>query len=647
MDLFGAATKGVDPKTGSYLSKEQRIAMFQASRGMGGSGNSGGGSGGNRSTRVSAQSSIVAVNKMAAITQKLQTNYQAATNNVAEQVARNTRDIQNLYNFVYAQRKQKLAVEKQETRDLQAARARNRFAAREKLVEGMASALSALLPPIQKAAQSAMKPLLSFWDKLKAALASLAAAWVIDNLPTLLSLASDFLSGAQDLYNNIASAPLSIRGIFSSVDGIVKTGLKIAGKVIRFAYKFGRKILEGMRNLTGKIVRGVKNFVFGLARRVGNLIRSAYRRALDLIRPPKPTTPKPTTPKARPRLNGKSGGLPKWLTGFVDKIKSSPLGRAAGGAVDTAKNIGSNLSSKFSNAFSGVGDMFNKGKEAFGNLKGSISSNITKTVAGDGYKPASEAAKKNWIKKALEPLEKLGPLKGVIGKANSLATGLLKRLPIVGMAIDILLNKNIEGQDWTEAIVRGIFSGGAGAIGAAGGAKVGAVLGGALGSVVPVVGTAIGAGLGAGLGGLIGSMIAGAIGDKAGSMTYEQFSGMTAKSNVVTDAIIDAGASATKSITGGGMETTADGAEKVTMDASSFNPPAADDSKMYVDDDGGTGSINYVDMPPSFTQIPIQKESSNNGFTYEDAPSIPTSDSESDFYRALAMDRYDLSFSGV
>ena len=33
-----SATSGVDPQTGSYLSKEQRVAMFQASRGRGGGG---------------------------------------------------------------------------------------------------------------------------------------------------------------------------------------------------------------------------------------------------------------------------------------------------------------------------------------------------------------------------------------------------------------------------------------------------------------------------------------------------------------------------------------------------------------------------------------------------------------------------------
>ena len=59
MSLFGAATMGVDPKTGSYLSKEQRIAMFQASRGQGGGGSASGGKG--PKAQVSPQSAIVVV----------------------------------------------------------------------------------------------------------------------------------------------------------------------------------------------------------------------------------------------------------------------------------------------------------------------------------------------------------------------------------------------------------------------------------------------------------------------------------------------------------------------------------------------------------------------------------------------------------
>ena len=61
MSLFTSATSGVDPQTGSYLSKEQRVAMFQSSRGRGGSGSAAPESG---RGRVAPQNAIVVANKM-------------------------------------------------------------------------------------------------------------------------------------------------------------------------------------------------------------------------------------------------------------------------------------------------------------------------------------------------------------------------------------------------------------------------------------------------------------------------------------------------------------------------------------------------------------------------------------------------------
>ena len=109
MSLFGAATSGVDPKSGSYLSRDQRVAMFRASRGQGGGGTgaSGGGSG------VTAKSAIVVSNKMTSVVQKLQTSYQESTSTVAEQVARNRRDLQSITNVISANRKSELVEEKQ------------------------------------------------------------------------------------------------------------------------------------------------------------------------------------------------------------------------------------------------------------------------------------------------------------------------------------------------------------------------------------------------------------------------------------------------------------------------------------------------------------------------------------------------------
>ena len=85
MSLFGAATSGVDPTTGSYLSKEQRVAMFRASRGQGGSGG-GANKAGNKRAVVNPQSAIVVANKMTAVVQNLQDTNKQTVEQVVVQV---------------------------------------------------------------------------------------------------------------------------------------------------------------------------------------------------------------------------------------------------------------------------------------------------------------------------------------------------------------------------------------------------------------------------------------------------------------------------------------------------------------------------------------------------------------------------------
>ena len=83
MSLFGAASSGVDPKTGSYLNKQQRIAMFRASQGNGGAGAGGDEVGGGGRRVSNPKTAIVVANKMTAVVQKLQTSYQASATAVS------------------------------------------------------------------------------------------------------------------------------------------------------------------------------------------------------------------------------------------------------------------------------------------------------------------------------------------------------------------------------------------------------------------------------------------------------------------------------------------------------------------------------------------------------------------------------------
>ena len=113
MNLFGAATSGIDPQTGSYLSKEQRVAMFQASRGNGGVG---GANKGPQRAQVAPQNAIVVANKFAEITQTLSKNYESASAGVAQQVEENRKSIENIYRLIERQREDTLKAEKSETR---------------------------------------------------------------------------------------------------------------------------------------------------------------------------------------------------------------------------------------------------------------------------------------------------------------------------------------------------------------------------------------------------------------------------------------------------------------------------------------------------------------------------------------------------
>ena len=104
MKLLGAATSGVSPQTGSYLSKEDRIAMFKNASGRRGyAGRSSGGGGKSddvaQTANVQATSAIVAVNSVTSTLQKLQVTNQQTIEEVQVQVEKNRNDISNLYSL--------------------------------------------------------------------------------------------------------------------------------------------------------------------------------------------------------------------------------------------------------------------------------------------------------------------------------------------------------------------------------------------------------------------------------------------------------------------------------------------------------------------------------------------------------------------
>ena len=637
--------------------------MFRSSRGMGGGGNksgSGGGGGG-----VSNKASIVVVNKMAAITQTLQSNYQQATNTVAEQVAKNSADIKNIYELLYSSSKARLAVERKETADLRAETAKRKFALREKLVEGLASAVAGATNSLGKAVNSAVKPLKSWWDKLKEALLLFAAAWAIDNLPAILDLARGLYEKVQELFGILTSFPESIRGLGVIFDGIFRRSLKLIGGILKWAGDITGTILKGIKRFTFSLVRGIRRVIGRVLGSLMDLLKGARNAAGRVFGGGRPSSPNssPDSPRLRPGADASpspGSASPSTKPGGAPRPGSPSPGGGGGnktfienitqlipkGVREGATRITDSVGNTYNNMKTFISNTISTGKEKLSSVSGSIKENATK-ILGNKKATTTPAQQEGWIKRTLDPLADIPVLKSALGNTAGLARKLLRSVPLLGMAIDIFLNRKIEGQNWTESIIRGMLSGTAGAVGAAGGAKIGGLIGAGAGSVVPGIGTILGGLVGSALGGLVGSILAGAVGDKVGGMTYEKFTGMPASGNTVTDSIIDAGISATNSFTGSGGTNVDDDTKKVSIPTNNIQPVGEDPNRTNI----GTSPSNvektttFEQLPPNITSIDAPK-TDTNPVMQNNLPKIKTSDTESDYYRGMAMDKFDLVFNG-
>ena len=287
------------------------------------------------------------------------------------------------------------------------------------------------------------------------------------------------------------------------------------------------------------------------------------------------------------------------------------------------------------------------------------------TSSGQTAPIQSAAAREGWITKALTPitniLKRAGGgfgnfISGVLGNA----TKLISKIPVIGSVIDILLNKNIEGQSWTEAIIRGLASGSFGALGW----KAGALAGGALGSVVPGFGTAIGAVLG----GIAGSILAGYFGDQGGAALYELLTGKTRtegnENAVLTgEDLSKAGEDLTENVKGvasAGVEAIKNGAAEFPRNPNDFefNVKGLKDSVIgagkgifesvgelvpsSMRGDGG-GNVTVLNNETA-EAIPIESKETKTPKKIQDIPRIKPADASSDVYRQLAAKYYQLAF---
>ena len=512
MSLFGAASSGVDPKTGSYLSKNQRIAMFQASQGNGGVG-AGGAAGGGGRRAVNPQSAIVVANKMTSVVQKLQTSYQASATAVSEQAQSNKQSLENLANTVAQNRENLLTEEKKETRDDRLEKENSLRGTKENLIEGLSSAAAGLVTAGQRAAEKVTGPIQGLLGKLLKAFGSLALAWTVDNLPAILNSWDNFRNGLPDLKKNALSSLKNMRGVWSIIDlGLRKVApairnvAKTVGRAARFVgrkvFQITKRVFSAISSFVLKIATKMVGMIIDLGKAVKNAVTNGVRNIIPRGKPPV-TGGGAAVDAAEEAVKPRSwiGKLKDRIGGGLNKVGKFGKDAITGG-MDKLKNLGGTIKDSLSSLMPDA-----KVKPLDGKQKGFLSGILSSTL---------EKAKGMKIPKGL-----VDTLKNGLGKVD----GLFKKIPFIGAAIDFMLNKGA-GMEFQENISRSLASSIAGMIGAGKGAAIGGSLGATAGTLVmPVAGTAVGGAIGAALGAILGGMLGGTVGDTIGAAAYGTITG--------------------------------------------------------------------------------------------------------------------------
>ena len=657
MSLFGVASSGVDPKTGSYLNKQQRIAMFQASRGQGGGAGGGDVAGGGR-RGVNPQSAIVVANKMTSVVQKLQTSYQASATAVSEQAQANKQSLENLANTVANSREQTLINEKRETRDDRVEKESRLRNTKEKLIEGISSAAAGLANAGQRVAQKAVQPIQGLLAKILRAFGALAAAWTVDNLPSLLGAWDDFRDGLPDFRDNLLGSLGKMRGVWSIIDlALKKIGpairrvAKAVGRTVRFVGRkifsiskrifgaIGEFVFNLVKRVVGKVIdlgRWAKNAVSGAARNVGNLLGGGADAAQG----------------ARNGANAASG--------LADGANGAKKGLIEGAADAKPKGnmftrLGDNIKSIMGRAGDWTKGQLTKGMDGLKNLGGSIQDATSGVSEGKDLKKPLDGKQKGFLTNILSgvldkapksiPPRLIDTLKAGLGNVDKF----LRKVPFVGFAIDYMLNAQ-EGMQFQENIIRSLGSSLTGMVGAAAGAKIGGGLGFAAGTVVPVLGNVVGAAIGAALGGIIGGMLGGTAGDAVGAAAYSTFTGKE-----TTDTGLIGGDAFDKFISG--TDGASEPATKVSGSDAEVTIQVAPTSAAVVGEGLSTPeglnmptagkaetTVTGVDLPPidASTDEPMQEEGETELSEIEQDPIFSTSNPETAFYRQMAASYYDL-----
>ena len=639
MSLFGAATSGVDPQSGAYLSKEQRVAMFRASRGMGGNG--GGKNSGGSGATVEPKAAIVVANKFSEITRTLNTNFQQSATNISDQARNNKKSIENLYNIISNKRTQELKTEKEETRQTSLRVEKNKRATRENFVEGISKAAESAIAPLQKTAKKTNDILGGFWDRLKKALLLLGAAWLIDNLPELLANIESFDFGINSFKEALVDTLPNIRGIFAVFDSIFRSvvggirriasaAFRLARKIATSSFRIARKVFNSIRRVTSKVVdllvSGIKKVVGTLARSLNSARQAIARLAAKAAQPIKNAASKAVGKK------GLFGNIVSGLREGGSKVKSF------------ASNVGGRLG--LDKMQEGAGNFM----RGFKGLAGKAAEKLNPLNAYAAKEGIAKGNPTSQLKGIESLLEKVFSAAGIAGKAGkNLLKGISKiarpllRLPGIGIAVDIALNK-AGGQGNQEALIRGLASGISGMVGMKAGAAIGAGVG-TVAIPIPVIGT----GVGGILGGLIGSILAANTADalaKAGmtmaGMETTSDETMSANYGNVIENITNNNNTATVTPTSDKKSTHPETSIKIAPGDRVAADGNSTPDGMQLSMGQFESSFNFEELPPIMSTMPGKKKDAVV-LPQQDVPNISTRDPQSDVYRQLAGQLYELS----
>lgn len=606
MKLLGAATSGVSPQTGSYLSKEDRIAMFKNASGRRGYAGRSAGGGGNgaeseRAT-VQATSAIVAVNTMTTTIQKLQVTNQQTIEEVQVQVERNKEDIEDLYNSVATAKQQELLAEKSESRQERRKLELGLRAGAEGMLEGLGKAVSKTANALGSAANKTMKPVKGMIDKLFELLGLLGAAWAIDNLPAILKAIDDFTSNLPslgDALNNAFNFLTGTRGVFSILDRMFQPLKNFIGKILKKSIDVFSWIVRKGADLIGKIFRKISSFVI-------EFFTTIVRRTADLLSNLNPFKQIDEAAETALKSGDEVVDAGKAAVQNADEVvdagkgvkqgvdaadaakeaikKPNWLQRSLSGLGDWGRKQMDSLTSGGKNAVNWMGKQMEGGKNMLVGLADKVK------FAGD-TSAIGPKQKASWLEKMLTPIAKLFGGKGGSKMLKALV-GVLERIPGIGMLIDIAINRNLNGMDWTQSIIRGMSSGAGGAVGAWAGAQMGGYFGATIGTVVPGIGNIIGGVVGAAIGGFLGAAAAGAFGDEVGKIAYKKATGKEPTQN---DVMLDKLANDSMQFLGDSF------GFEVQKDESSEEPRKKVDISGALSNatDGASDSITDAKIPPT------------------------------------------------